>query len=152
MLVDGGKENEVFHLFNLAETGLSEDLKNNLNSTKSKTIDSLRINKLRNDLKLIRKYNKAYMSYIKLSTLLRPSLIDLRAVIEEAILSLDNKSFSSNEIDRLRSRFSTYIKEMELKMDENNFPEFSSIAFNPEESFEVIKTKYEYILLDIWAT
>ena len=147
LLINGGKENEVFQLFNFADIELFEDLKNNLNS-----IDSLKINKIRNDLKLVQKYNKEYTSYVKLLTLFRPSFFNLRADIEETILSLDKKSFSSNEIEMLRNKFDAYIQQMELKLDKSNFPEFLSISYNDKEPFNAIKAQYKYVLLDIWAT
>lgn len=152
MLVDGGRENQVLQLFHSADIALSDDLKSNLSSIKNNTIDSLKAKKVRNDLKLVQEYNKEYTSYVKLLTLLRPSLIDLSVDIEQAISSLDSNSFSSNEVEILSKRFDAYIKEMEFKNDKSNFPEIPAIVYNDGESLNALKAKYEYILLDVWAT
>ena len=73
-------------------------------------------------------------------------------LVVSAISSLDQKSFDAKEIELLRNRFDAYIKEMDLKMDESHFPDFVSTAYKDSDSFDTIKSRYEYILLDVWAT
>lgn len=150
--VEGGPENHLLQLFHKVDQEAASEIKNYSIGLDRDIIDS--INQVKNIkfLTLIEKNKDSHTTYTKLLTLLRPSSFDLREQIANTVSSFSNSSFSDEELRLLKNRYEEYVQRVEFQNDPNNFPVFSTLPFQETISFESLKSKHDYLLIDVWAT
>ena len=150
--VEGGPENHLLQLFHKVDQEAASEIKNYSIGLDRDIIDS--INQVKNIkfLTLIEKNKDSHTAYTKLLTLLRPSSFDLREQIANTVSSFNQSSFSDEELRLLKNRYEEYVQRVEFQNDPNNFPVFSTLPFQETISFESLKSKHDYLLIDVWAT
>ncbi|WP_409150112.1 TlpA family protein disulfide reductase [Sphingobacterium sp. BS-2] len=150
--VEGGPENHMLQLFHKVEQEAASEIKNYSIGLDRDIIDS--INQVKNIklLKIIEESVDSHTAYTKLLTLFRPSSFDLRAEIEKTVSSFSKSSFSDEELRLLKNRYEEYVQRVEIQNDPSNFPVFSTLPFQETISFESLKSKHDYLLIDVWAT
>lgn len=145
--VKGGSTNKIENEFVRIDNEYFDKIKN-IEYLNPSDIEKERY---KNYIPLMKKHNNSYAVYNRIYALFSPKAFSVKEDIQKIIYNLDPIFFPKLELERLQNDFSSFVRRYYESEDDRQFPDLETVHNVNDIEFDLIRKKYKYILIDIWA-